>query len=373
MTLIHALDMTEVLWKSWCAEQGFKPFLGAQIMEWITKKSCLDPLQYSNVSQALRHQLAQEFNWQLPVIDTILQSGDQSEKILLKTHDNLFTECVLMPSENRVTLCVSSQVGCRMACNFCQTGKMGLTRSLSRGEILAQVVIANRRLIERGLDRRVTNIVFMGMGEPLDNFDEVVSACDVLIDPRFFGLSKHRVTVSTSGLVPEIEKLGQRLPVSLAISLHSADDAQRASMMPVNKRYPLPVLKEALLRYPVQTRHGITFEYVMINGVNDSIPHAKKLVKFLHGLKAKVNLIPMNPHPGSDMVATDEQRMREFQSYLTERSIPAPVRYSRGQDVSAACGQLASKRKDEINALPRQVALARRREWLAQKESDHNS
>jgi len=364
----HALDMSEVSWKSWCTERGLKPFLGTQILEWMTKKNCLDPRAFSNVSAGLREQLATEFNWQLPCVDTLLQSDDQSEKILLKTHDNLFTECVLMPSENRVTLCVSSQVGCRMACNFCQTGKMGLTRSLSRGEIIAQVILANRRLLERGIDRRVTNIVFMGMGEPLDNFEEVVSACDVLIDPRFFGLSKHRVTVSTSGLVPEIEKLGQRLPVSLAISLHSADDAQRSSMMPVNKQYPLSELKEALLRYPVQTRHGITFEYVMINGVNDSILHAKKLVKFLHGLKAKVNLIPMNPHPGSDMVATDATRMREFQTYLTDRSIPAPVRYSRGQDVSAACGQLASKRKDEIHALPRKVALARRREWLAQKE-----
>lgn len=362
-----ALDLTESAWKEWCVAHGAKPFLGTQIFEWMTRKNCMQPELFSNVSVALRNKLAEEFDWTLPGIDTVLNSEDGSEKILLKTQDHLFTECVLMPSENRVTLCVSSQVGCRMACTFCQTGKMGLTRSLTRGEILAQIVIANRRLIERGEERRVTNIVFMGMGEPLDNFEEVVGACEVMLDERFFGLSKHRVTVSTSGLVPEIEELGRRVPVSLAISLHSADEEQRSGMMPVNKKYPLQELKQALLNYPVQTRHGITFEYVMINGVNDSVTHAKKLVRFLHGLKAKVNLIPMNPHPGSTMVATDPERMRTFQKYLTERSIPAPVRYSRGQDVSGACGQLASKRKDELSMQPRKVALARRREHLEAK------
>jgi 23S rRNA (adenine2503-C2)-methyltransferase len=369
MSLKHALDLSETDWKNWCVAHGAKAFLGTQIMEWVTRKNCTDPNLFSNVSQTLRSQLAVEFDWRLPVVDTLLHSADQSEKILLKTHDNLFTECVLMPSEKRVTLCVSSQVGCRMACTFCQTGKMGLTRNLSRGEILAQIVIANRRLLERGEERRVTNIVFMGMGEPLDNFEEVVAACEVMLDERFFGLSKHRVTVSTSGLVPAIEELGKRLPVSLAISLHSADEEQRSGMMPVNKKHSLAELKEVLLRYPVQTRHGITFEYVMINGVNDSLLHAKKLVKFLHGLKSKVNLIPMNPHPGTEMVATDPERMREFQKYLTDRSIPAPVRYSRGQDVSAACGQLASKRKEELNLAPRTVALARRREWLDAKRN----
>lgn len=360
----YALDLSEKEWKEWCVAQGAKSFLGTQILEWMTRKNCLQPELFSNVSLDLRTRLANDFDWSLPTIDTRLNSADESEKILLKTHDNLFTECVLMPSENRVTLCVSSQVGCRMACTFCQTGKMGLTRNLSRGEILAQIIIANRILIERGEDRRVTNIVFMGMGEPLDNFEHVVGACEIMLDERFLGLSKHRVTVSTSGLVPAIAELGKRVPVSLAISLHSADDAQRSSMMPVNKTYPLSELKDALLNYPVQTRHGITFEYVMINGVNDSIAHAKKLVKFLHGLKAKVNLIPMNPHPGSTMIATDSEKMRDFQKYLTDRSIPAPVRYSRGQDVSGACGQLASKRKSEIELPPRTVALARRREWL---------
>ena len=369
MSQLLAIHMNEKDWSEWFVANGDKSFRGRQIMDWMYIRHNFDPLEFSNIPKILREKLNSEFNWSLPKIDTLLPSEDGSEKILLTLQDGLFAECVLMPSENRVTLCVSSQVGCKMACTFCQTGKMGLTRNLTMGEILTQVIIANKRLIERNiLNRSVTNIVFMGMGEPLDNYENVVNACKALIDPKLFGLSKHKVTVSTSGLVPEILRLGNDVPVALAISLHTADDPQRSGMMPVNKKYPLDELKKALLEYPVQTRHGITFEYVMIQGVNDSILHAKKLVKFLHGMKAKVNLIPMNPHPGAvNMVATDFDQMRVFQKYLTDRSIPAPVRYSRGQDVSAACGQLAAKRKDEINLPPRTVALARRREYLSSK------
>ncbi|WGL60050.1 23S rRNA (adenine(2503)-C(2))-methyltransferase RlmN [Pigmentibacter sp. JX0631] len=369
LTKKYAIHQTEQDWIDWFLSNGEKSFRGKQVLEWFYIKHTFTPENFTNLPKQIREKLQSEFDWGLPIIDTILPSSDESEKILLKLHDGLFAECVLMPSENRVTLCVSSQVGCRMACTFCQTGKMGLTRNLTSGEILVQVVLANKRLIERNiLNRSVTNIVFMGMGEPLDNYDNVVGACKALIDPKLFGLSKHKVTVSTSGLLPQIEQLGKELPVALAISLHTADNEQRSQMMPVNKKYSLEQMKQVLLNYPVQTRHGITFEYVMIQGVNDSLLHAKKLVKFLHGLKAKVNLIPMNPHPGAiNMVATDFEQMRVFQKYLADRSIPAPVRYSRGQDVSAACGQLATKRKDELNLPPRTVALARRREFLAEK------
>lgn len=371
--LKSALDLSRADWEVWCVAQGAKPFVGRQILQWIFGKGVLDPNRYSNLPPALRTKLAAEFAWTLPNIDTRLPSSDASEKILWKTREGFFAESVLMPSESRVTLCVSSQVGCRMACTFCQTGRMGLTRNLSRGEILSQILMANARLQELAGEgneaRKVTNVVFMGMGEPLDNYEEVVEACRILIDESLFGLSKHRVTVSTSGLVPEIERLGHDLPVALAISLHSADDAQRSEMMPVNRKYPLEELKKALLNYPIHTRNGITFEYVMIDGKNDSIAHAKKLVKFVHGLKAKVNLIPLNPHPGSGMESTDPERMRAFQKYLADRSIPAPVRYSRGQDVSAACGQLAAKREGELDMAPRLVALARRREYLAAKNS----
>jgi 23S rRNA (adenine2503-C2)-methyltransferase len=243
-----------------------------------------------------------------------------------------------------------------MNCSFCQTGKMGLMRNLSSGEILSQILIANQEIH----DAKVTNIVFMGMGEPLDNFHEVVKALKIMTDPQGLQLSKHKVTVSTSGLVPEIAALGKEVAVSLAISFHTPFDEERSSMMPVNKTYPLDVLKKALLEYPVQTRHGITLEYVMIKDKNDSLRHAKALVKFAHGLKVKVNLIPLNPHPGSPMEPALAENLASFQAYLEERSISAPVRYSRGQDVSAACGQLAVKRKNELSADPRLLWRDRR-------------
>lgn len=358
----YALDQSQEQWACWLKAKGAKPFHAQQLLEWQLVHGVMDPAQFTTLSLALRELLVAEFDWSLPKIDCNLKSVDGSEKLLLLLRDGRLTECVLMPSEKRITLCVSSQVGCRMACTFCQTGRMGFSRQLSAGEILAQIVLANQRLKENGVEQRVSNVVFMGMGEPLDNYDHVVAACRLMIDPRYLGLSKNRVTVSTSGLVPEIRRLGQDVPVSLAISLHAADDAHRSRLMPINRRYPLSELKQALLEYPIQTRHGITFEYVLIRDENDSQLHAKQLVKFLHGLKAKVNLIPMNPHPGNPMEASDAERIRAFQLYLSERGIPAPVRYSRGQDVSAACGQLAAKRRAELEMAPRLVALAHRKE-----------
>ncbi len=400
-----ALDFTLREWEQWCLDGGLKPFVAKQIREWIFGRGVLDPILFSNLSKAVRDRLKETFEWSLPEVDTTLRSTDGSEKLLFRTRDGLFAECVLMPSENRITLCVSSQVGCRWGCTFCQTGKMGLSRSLSSGEILGQVLMANQRLRDsqkpevgnRNADHatrdteyeirggvadsesrkpkneslsQVTNVVFMGMGEPLDNYDAVVEACRVMTDARLLGMSRHRVTVSTVGLVPEIERLGKDVAVGLAISLHSADDERRGSMMPVNRRYPLGVLKQALREYPVQTRHGITFEYVMIHGENDSIQHAKQLVKFIHGLKAKVNLIPMNPHPGNPMRASESEALKAFQKYLSDRSIPAPIRYSRGQDVSAACGQLAMKRAEELNLKPREVIRNRKSEIGSLKSID---
>ena len=360
MTKPYALDLAEADWKAWLGEEGEPSYAYDQLVRWVFQESLFDPEGFSNLSKRLRGKLWEAFSWVLAEIDTRLDSVDGSEKFLLKTGDGLFSEMVLMPSENRVTLCVSSQIGCRMGCTFCQTGKLGFKRNMTRGEILAQLILANQRLKAKGDSRRVSNVVFMGMGEPLDNFDEVVAACKVMIDPKGFSLPKHRVTVSTSGLVPEIKRLGQEVPVRLAISLHSPDDERRSRLMPVNRKYPLSVLKEALLEYPASPRHGITFEYVMINGENDTLWHAKQLVKFLHGLKAKVNLIPMNHFPGSPLRSAEQEQIDAFQKYLSDRSIPAPVRYSRGQDVSAACGQLAAKRKDELDMDPRVLRRQRK-------------
>lgn len=356
---LSALDLSYDEWVTWLQERGYPRFNAQQIQKWIFKQGVSDPLQFSNLSLKLREEINETFSFDLLTVDSALASLDESEKVLLKTHDGHLFEMVIMPLESRITLCISSQVGCRMGCGFCQTGKMGFKRNLSRGEILAQLLIANDRLRKNGKSL-VSNVVFMGMGEPLDNYDEVVASCRIMIDKELFGLSSTRVTVSTSGLVNEIERLGKDLPVRLAISLHASDDVKRSSLMPINRQHPLEELKKVLLAYPAPSRYGITFEYVMIDSVNDSLADAKKLVRFLHGLKAKVNLIPMNPFPGSRYTASTPEAIRAFQLYLSDRSIPAPVRYSRGPDVSAACGQLAAKRQDELGMDPREVHRRRR-------------
>lgn len=349
------LDLDLPLWYAWVQKHNLPKFIAKQIFDWVLKGEN-DPCCFSNIPKNVRDLLSLEYDWDLPKIDTALKSFDGSTKFLLTLKDQKVIEMVLMPSLDRVTLCVSSQVGCRMNCSFCQTAKMGLARNMSAGEILAQIVIANRQL----KDLKVTNVVFMGMGEPLDNLAPLIHALKVMTDPCGFGLSKHRVTVSTSGLIPEIKLLANEIAVSLAISFHTPFEEERSQLMPVNRKYPLEDLKKALLEYPIQTRHGITLEYVMIKGKNDSLRHAKALVKFAHGLKVKVNLIPLNPHPGSPMEPALEENLKAFQSYLEERSISAPVRYSRGQDVSGACGQLAVKRQDELTQDPRVLWQKRR-------------
>ena len=348
----YALDFSLVDWKNWCQRHKIPPFVAGQIYGWIFKKGFLEPTQFSNISQKVRDLLSEEFCWHLPAIDSHLICKDGSEKFLLKTPQGLLFEMVLMFYDNRCTLCISSQVGCKMGCTFCQTGKMGFKRNLSSGEILGQILLANQK-------QKVTNVVFMGMGEPLDNYDEVVKACSIMIDKDALGLSPSKVTISTSGLVPAIERLGKDLPLRLAISLHSADNEKRSQMMPINRKYNLEALKKVLLEYPSSPRSGITFEYVMIEGVNDSLEDAKKLVYFLHGIKAKVNLIPINNFPGIEMNPSSKAKIENFQSYLTTRSIPAPVRYSKSQDISGGCGQLAAKRENEIHMDPRLLRRSR--------------
>ena len=358
----YGLDLSPQEWESWCLEKNLPRFAAAQIYQWIFQKGVTNPDLFSNLSKLVREELKTCFYWELPHIDSHLISKDSSEKLLLKTRDNLLIEMVIMPYDHRLTLCLSCQVGCKMGCTFCQTGKMGLKRNLSSGEILAQLVLANQIVQKRADEGRVTNVVFMGMGEPLDNYDAVVKACKTMLDPNGFGLSTRRVTISTSGIIPEIVRLGKDLPVRLAISLHSADEQKRSEMMPVNRKYSLADLKVALLDYPAPSRYGITFEYVMIEGKNDTIADAKKLVKFLHGLKAKVNLIPINHFPGIEMKASDSERIREFQAHLSHANIPAPVRYSKGTDVSGGCGQLAAKNENELHLDPRKLHQLRRRE-----------
>jgi 23S rRNA (adenine2503-C2)-methyltransferase len=252
--------------------------------------------------------------------------------------------------EGRVSLCVSSQVGCKMACSFCQTGKLGFFRNLSAHEIIAQYLIAAKLVRAEG--RRLSHVVFMGMGEPLDNYSNVIKAVQLLTSADGYGLSHKHVTISTSGIAPKIRDLATDARCTLAVSLHAAQDQLRQELMPINRKWDLSQLKDSLLYYQQTTGNKITFEYIMIKDKNCGLRDAKDLVKFLHGFRAKVNLIPFNAHPGLPHARPSDDDIRAFQVYLAERSIAAPVRYSKGLDVSGACGQLAAKTMDTLHLVP---------------------
>ncbi len=327
-------------------------FRKKQILDWIYIHHAMSPDQMSNISKIDREWLKENIRWDLPeIFEQKFSEVDQSTKLLLKTHDGKLIESVIMRYENRTSLCISSQVGCKLACRFCQTGKLGFFRHLGQEEIIGQYILAQNLLKKE--ERRISHVVFMGMGEPLDNYLPTIEACKKLIGKENgFGLSNRHVTVSTSGIANKIYEYTDDCEAALAVSLHAADDELRSQLMPINQKYNLTELKNSLLHYQEQTGKIITFEYILIKNTNHGLKHAKDLVKYIHGLRAKVNLIPFNSHPGMPWQSPDENDIREFQKYLSERSIPAPVRYSKGQDISAACGQLAAKRSSELNKIP---------------------
>lgn len=334
---------------------GQPGFRAGQIMDWVYKKFTNDLEQMSNLPKALRQKLEENFSWELPQIINRLDSVDGSSKLLLRNTRGHLMETVILRYENRTSLCVSSQVGCKLACSFCQTGKLGFVSHLTKADILSQLMLANQVLAAE--EKKVSHVVFMGMGEPLDNYKEAVGAANQMIDPAYFGLSARHVTISSSGLAPQIEQLAEDSRAALAISLHAARDELRTKLMPINRKYSLARLKQALLHYQQKTARKITIEYILIRQTNCGLREAKELVRFLHGLRAKVNLIPFNAHPGLPYQRPDDEEIRVFQKYLSDRSIPAPVRYSKGLDVSAACGQLAAKNAAELHALPKRQNL----------------
>jgi 23S rRNA (adenine2503-C2)-methyltransferase len=274
-------------------------------------------------------------------VDAVAESEDGSRKYRLRLADGAAVEAVVMPERDHSTLCVSSQVGCAMGCRFCRTGEHGLVRNLTRGEIVAQV-----RDLVREADPGLppTNIVFMGMGEPLANFDALVGALDTLTD-NDYGLkfSGQRITVSTAGLVPRMADLGRKTRVNLAVSLNATEDETRTRLMPINRTYPLQTLLDACRRYPLQKGRRITFEYILIAGVNDSEADARRLAKLLRPNRSKINLIPFNPHPGSVFSRPSEETILSFQKILLDSHYTTIIRRSKGQDIAAACGQLAAK------------------------------
>jgi 23S rRNA (adenine2503-C2)-methyltransferase len=336
---IYDLDLSEIgkLLGSW----GEPSYRALQIWQGLYLNFYNSPAQFTNLPKSLREKMAVEFGFTGIEPVKILDSSDgQTRKTLFKLHDGYFIEAVLMRYEKRRTLCISTQVGCAMGCVFCATGQMGFKRHLTSGEIVAQVIYYARNL--HAESQNVTNIVVMGMGEPFHNYDNTMAAVDRLNNSDGFNFGARRFTISTVGLVPMIKRFSnEKRQVNLAISLHSADDDLRLSMMPVNKRYNIDELLEACRDYVEKTGRRITFEWALINGVNDTPEQARKLGSRLKGLLCHVNAIPLNPTSGYEGKATTHERAQKFKEVLEKAGIPCTIRIRRGIDIQAGCGQLA--------------------------------
>ncbi len=326
----------------------------SQLWHWIYLRGVTSFGAMTNIAKDLRAEMEARYSLERPAISEEQISEDGTRKWLLKLDARSEREiapqieCVFIPEENRGTLCISSQVGCTLACTFCHTGTQKLVRNLTPGEIVAQVMVARDRLDEwpqTGGDgeRRITNVVLMGMGEPLYNFDNVKAALEIISDNEGISLSKRRITLSTAGVVPMIERCGAEIGVMLAISLHGARDDIRDQLVPLNKKYPIEDLMNACRNYPgLSNAKRITFEYVMLKGVNDSLDDAKKLVRLLKGIPAKINLIPFNPWPGAPYECSDWEQIEKFGDWVNRAGYASPIRTPRGRDIMAACGQLKS-------------------------------
>jgi len=332
------------------AKLGEKAFRASQITKWIHQLNVTDFDQMTNISKVLREQLKEKACITSLKVDTDQLSNDGTRKWLLELPDGNRIESVFIPEDDRGTLCISSQVGCALDCSFCSTGRQGFSRNLTVAEIVSQVWIANNLLEEEMKPgRKITNVVFMGMGEPLLNFDNVMKAIDVMMDDFAYGLSKRRITVSTAGVVPAMERLAERHDVQLAISLHATRDELRDDIVPINKKYNLEKLIEACHKFMEQRspRSRLTIEYVMLAGANDSKQDAEELIKVLDGLSVLINLIPFNPFPGSGYKTSSNNAVHRFQDVLMAAGLITVIRKTRGEDIDAACGQLAGKIEDK--------------------------
>jgi 23S rRNA (adenine2503-C2)-methyltransferase len=338
MSLINLLDLLPAELETLAESLSVPRYRGRQIASWIYAKGAADIAAMSDLPKELRQQLAERAEVAVPEVERRTPSQDGSEKLVLRLGDGARIQAVLMPDENRLTLCVSTQVGCGFGCAFCFTGTMGVERNLTAGEIVGQVMAARAGL---PAGARLTHIVYMGMGEPLANYAATVKSIRILTDPRGLALAPRRITVSTVGLVSGIERLAkENLRVNLAISLHATSNEIRDRIMPVNKGFAIEELLQACRRFPVAFRQRITFEYVLLEGVNDGAEDARRLVRLLKGIRAKINLIPFNDWEGSGFQRPPLQRILGFQAVLLEHGIRATVRWSKGEDIGAACGQL---------------------------------
>lgn len=329
---------------------GKEKFRAQQLFKWVYEKRITEPELMSNLAKDFRKELVQYLDFNMPKLAQHLKSVDGTQKFLFDIGDMKTVEAVLIPSEERLTLCISSEVGCNMGCKFCFTGKQKLQKRLKAEEIVGQFMLAQDII---GIENRITNMVFMGMGEPLDNSDEVFKAIEIIHSPWGMNFSRRRVTVSTSGIVPEMWKIAHH-KVRLAVSLNGFDDESRSQIMPINKKYPLKELFEACHEYVKQTKDRVTFEYVLLKGITDQVEHARKLFQLTKSIPCKINIIPFNEHPGSGFERPSDNQILKFQNELIHLGAHVLLRRTMGRDIFAACGQLRS----EFDNHPKQMDVS---------------
>ncbi|HZS81209.1 MAG TPA: 23S rRNA (adenine(2503)-C(2))-methyltransferase RlmN [Herbaspirillum sp.] len=380
----NLLDLDPAQFITYCGKLGEKPFRARQLQRWIHRYGTADFAGMTDLAKSLREKLTKHAHVTAPAILSDHTSSDGTRKWLLDVGNGNAVETVFIPEETRGTLCISTQAGCAINCRFCSTGKQGFNRNLGVGEIIGQLWTAEfalrktRRIAGPKGERQITNIVMMGMGEPLLNFESVVASLKLMLDDNAYGLSRRRVTLSTSGVVPMIDKLSQECPVALAVSLHASNDTLRNSLIPLNKKYPLRELMAACRRYlEFAPRDFVTFEYCMLDGINDSDAHARELVTLVRGggdgkaaVPCKFNLIPFNPFPGSGLQRSPHARIEAFARILMDAGVVTTVRKTRGDDIDAACGQLAGEVKDRTRVQERMQKMT---EYQRQQKSGAGS
>lgn len=366
--MINLLNFNQKQLSDYFVSISEKPFRAKQLMRWMHHFGVTDINQMTDIAKVLREKLSADTEMKLPDVQLEKISDDGTRKWLIGTDTANSIETVFIPEDDRGTLCVSSQVGCALECTFCSTGRQGFNRNLSVSEIIGQLWIANKSLRQAegydllpASDRIISNVVMMGMGEPLANYDNVVTAMQIMLDDSAYGLSRRRVTLSTSGMVPAMDRLKEDCPVALAVSLHAPNDALRDVIVPINKKYPIKDLMAACERYLVKApRDFVTFEYVMLDGVNDTVEHAHQLLDVVQHVPCKFNLIPFNPFPNSGYETSKPSHIRVFRDILMQAGYVVTVRKTRGDDIDAACGQLAGKVLDKtkrsLKHIPIQVA-----------------
>ena len=363
--MVNLLNFNQPQLAEWFASIGEKPFRAKQVMRWMHHFGVHDVEQMTDIAKALREKLKTQAEIVLPTVQLEKISDDGTRKWLIGADAANSIETVFIPEDDRGTLCVSSQVGCALACTFCSTGAQGFNRNLSVSEIIGQLAVANQSLRqEAGYDmlpaseRIISNVVMMGMGEPLTNYDNVVTAMQIMLDDNAYGLSRRRVTLSTSGIVPAMDRLKEDCPVALAVSLHAPNDALRNVIVPINQKYPLKDLMAACNRYLEKApRDFVTFEYVMLDGVNDTVQHAHELLDLVKNVSCKFNLIPFNPFPNSGYDTSKPQQIRVFRDILMQAGYVVTVRKTRGEDIDAACGQLAGKVLDKTKRTAKRISI----------------